>query len=140
MPSLQVTEALDNEELPPARIPYNLLQQLCQAPAFIAALQLAIPYADGDTASGRKYNAVSDAQRSAPSGAIHWTARLSVPLAAADVQTAPDDGASSSIEPVLEGPTSVEPLHLSRFRFEVYRGWRRFVYARSISAGLLALL
>ena len=107
-PFLQVTEALDNEELKPACIPYNLLQQLCQAPAFITALRLAIPQADGVPEPGRSFDASSEAQRPALSNPVHWTARLSIPLAAAEVHTTPDDVAFSSIQPV-EGIEGLSP-------------------------------
>ena len=125
MPPLQVTEALDSEELKPACIPYNLLQHLCQAPAFIAALQPAIPDADGVAGPGRSFDAVSDAQRPALRGAIHWTACLSVFPAAAELHTAPDDVASSSAEPGSEGQSPVKggmsPLVVFGYDLQVRR-------------------
>lgn len=92
-----MTEALDNEELKPPSVPFDLLQQLCQAPALIAALQAATPFSDSVLGGGRRVDAVADGHQPLPSCAVYWTARLSVSSAAAEIVAS--DGASSSNAP-----------------------------------------
>lgn len=109
--SLQVTEALDNEELKPPSIPYELLQQLCQAPVLISALQAAPPFLDTALGGRDKLDSMADVRHQSLNGGVYWTARLSVSPAA--VESSQHDGASSSSSPDPPGKERVVSKHMA---------------------------